>query len=430
MAIHATGALTTSAAAAFVAPANEDAAGGGGSAKVDSSRATPEHEPCGTAQGAQQRVSDGEQGEAVGLWSTLLGAIRDDRLKRQPEMLEPPTEIAAAEAKASETVETDAVSARWLSWAETRSELRVVWGLDRQENVGSPPSTPVAAASAATTATATSSAAAAASSSSAAAASASAVASASATATSAAASASASASSAASSASAASTTTAAVQTDHLLTNELLKTSIMIDTFLDYAFVYDGGLKRHWIVYNIHAIKAADLENLAQQLAAEHEVERTTMLRALLATVSLRERGWQEPSASSLSGTHAGMPDFTRLVSFLGAERGLILDTGLLYDRLQPGLLTKVLKLAKFLRMELSAPGKGLVHCMNRAEAAAGLKYGDPRVANEMIHSDQLAAEAYVRGAMILDPPSTLYGGDGTEPFLGCFVTGTDSAKMS
>jgi hypothetical protein len=32
--------------------------------------------------------------------------------------------------------------------------------------------------------------------------------------------------------------------------------------------------------------------------------------------------------------------------------------------------------------------------------------------------------------MILDPPSTLYGGDGTEPVLGCFVTGTDSAKMS
>jgi hypothetical protein len=67
------------------------------------------------------------------------------------------------------------------------------------------------------------------------------------------------------------------------------------------------------VYNIHAIKSADLENLAQQLAAEHEVERTTMLRALLSMVSLRERGWQEPSASSLSGTHAGMPDFTRLV---------------------------------------------------------------------------------------------------------------------
>jgi len=81
-------------------------------------------------------------------------------------------------------------------------------------------------------------------------------------------------------------------------------------------------------------------------------------------------------------------------------------------------------------MELSASGKGLVHCMDRAEAAAGLKYGDPRVANEMIHSNQLAAEAYVRGAMILDPPSTLYGGDGTEPFLGCFVTGTDSGSSA
>ena len=88
----------------------------------------------------------------------------------------------------------------------------------------------------------------------------------------------------------------------------------------------------------------------------------------------------------------------------------------------------MLKLAKFLRMELSAPGKGLVHCMDRAEAAAGLKYGDPCVANEMIHSNQLAAEAYV---MILNLPSfavdalQAYGGDGTEPFLGCFVTGTD-----
>ena len=49
----------------------------------------------------------------------------------------------------------------------------------------------------------------------------------------------------------------------------------------------------------------------------------------------------------------------------------------------------------------------------------------------MIHSDdQLAAEAYVRGALILDPPSTRYSGDGTEPVLGLFVTGTDSAKMS
>jgi ubiquitin/hemin uptake protein HemP len=390
----------------------QNSSGGGDGSTSDWHASTSGSHTMDAMRNVRRRMSEGEQGEheceATALWSKLLGAMNDaDRRERQPEMLAPPTEMATAEAMANETVETKAVRARWVSWAERRLELRVEWGL---ETVGSPPSTPVDAASAATTATATSSAAAASASSAASSAS--------------------SAASAAASASAASPTTAAAQTDPVLTNELLKTSIMIDTLLDYAFIFDGGLKRHWIVYNIHAIKATDLEILAQQLAAEHEVEFTTMLRALLAMVSLRERGWQEPSASSLSGTHAGMEDFTRLVSFLGAERGLILDTGLLYDRLQPGLLTKVLVLAKFLRMELSAPGKGLVHCMNRAEAAAGLRYGDPRVANEMIHSDQLAAEAYVRGALILDPPSTLYGGDGTEPVLGCFVTGTDSAKMS
>ena len=41
----------------------------------------------------------------------------------------------------------------------------------------------------------------------------------------------------------------------------------------------------------------------------------------------------------------------------------------------------------------------------------------------MIHSDQLAAEAYVRGAVVLNPPSTRFGGKGTELVLGtCFVT--------
>ena len=61
--------------------------------------------------------------------------------------------------------------------------------------------------------------------------------------------------------------------------------------------------------------------------------------------------------------------------------------------------------------------------MDRAEAAVGLKYGDPLVAIEMIHSDQLAAEAYVRGAVVLNPPSTRFGGKGTELVLGtCFVT--------
>jgi hypothetical protein len=34
-----------------------------------------------------------------------------------------------------------------------------------------------------------------------------------------------------------------------------------------------------------------------------------------------------------------MPDFTRLVSFVGAERGQILDTGLIYNQLPLGLLT-------------------------------------------------------------------------------------------
>ena len=77
------------------------------------------------------RMSEGEQGEhegeATALWSILLGALHNDRRKRQPEMLVPPTEnMAAAEAiKANETVETEAVSARWLSWAERRSEWTV-----------------------------------------------------------------------------------------------------------------------------------------------------------------------------------------------------------------------------------------------------------------------------------------------------------------
>ena len=88
------------------------------------------------------------------------------------------------------------------------------------------------------------------------------------------------------------------QTDLVLTNEVLETSNMIDTFLDYAFIYDGGIKRHWIVYNIHAIKANDLDILAQQLAAEHEVEHTTMLRALLAMVSCAPSSRWSASASA------------------------------------------------------------------------------------------------------------------------------------
>ena len=54
----------------------------------------------------------------------------------------------------------------------------------------------------------------------------------------------------------------------------------------------------------------------------------------------------------------------------------------------------------------------------------GSVHGDPLVAIEMIHSDQLAAEAYVRGAVVLfDLPSTRFSGKGTELVLGtCFVT--------
>jgi hypothetical protein len=67
--------------------------------------------------------------------------------------------MAMVEAKAHETAETKAERDR-LSWDETRSELRKLWGLARQETVGSPPSTvharrrrrPIAAAAAATTA--------------------------------------------------------------------------------------------------------------------------------------------------------------------------------------------------------------------------------------------------------------------------------------
>ena len=146
-----------------------------------------------------------------------------------------------------------------------------------------------------------------------------------------------------------------------------------------------------------------------------------MLRALLGMVSVREKGWQEPSASSLSGTHAGMPDYARLLSYLGKKPGEILDTGLVFN--------EVSRLAKNLRMELAAPASGLIQCMNRAGAAGGIKYGDPVVAFEMIHSNQMAAQAYLCGALFLEPSSTLYGGNGTEPFWGCFVSGTDEATL-
>ena len=59
---------------------------------------------------------------------------------------------------------------------------------------------------------------------------------------------------------------------------------------------------------IQALNAEDLNNLAQELAEKHGMERLTMLRALLGMISVREKGLQEPSGKSLSGTHAGMPD--------------------------------------------------------------------------------------------------------------------------
>ncbi|KOO29883.1 hypothetical protein Ctob_015202 [Chrysochromulina tobinii] len=216
--------------------------------------------------------------------------------------------------------------------------------------------------------------------------------------------------------------------DSVLTDEVLLQP-EIDVLLDMFAVCDLGLKKHWIVYNVQCLNAADLNNLAQELADKHGMERLTMLRALLGMISVREKGWQEPSGKSLSGTHAGMPDYARMLSFLGQRPGEMLDTGLFYNDLKR-LLNKVPFLAKNLRMELGAPAGQLIQCKNRSGAAGGIKFEYPAVAYEMIHSDQLAAEAYVRGAMFIDPPSTLYGGDGTEPVLGLFVTGTDSATMS
>ncbi|KOO53649.1 hypothetical protein Ctob_016583 [Chrysochromulina tobinii] len=216
-------------------------------------------------------------------------------------------------------------------------------------------------------------------------------------------------------------------------------SAAIDNLVAFATTWDGGMKKRWIVYNIHAMTAKDLELLAQELAPKLEVDRVVVLRALLAMVSLRKAGWQEPSASSLSGTHAGIYDYARLCSFVDPKvapeepdkiDGFVLNTGLLWgDLKEGGFLPKILELAKFLRMELSAPAMGLVHCADRSEAAACLKVGDPRVANELVHSDQLAARAYFHRAKVLDPPAASYGGEGPEQVLGFFVSGMDSPSL-
>ena len=86
---------------------------------------------------------------------------------------------------------------------------------------------------------------------------------------------------------------------------------------EYAFIYDGGIKKYWIVYNIHAIKADDLDILAQQLAAEHEVERTTMLRALLpSTVLVARTGSSTSCAMSLVASPCAL-------SWIGVEASSI-----------------------------------------------------------------------------------------------------------
>jgi hypothetical protein len=99
-----------------------------------------------------------------------------------------------------------------------------------------------------------------------------------------------------------------------------------------------------------------------------------------------------------------MPDYARMLSFLGQRPGEILDTGLLYEDLKrQRMLDKVPFLAKNLRMELGAPAGQLIQCKNQAGAAAGIKNGDPAVTYEMIHSDQLAARSYFHGAKVLEP---------------------------
>ena len=47
---------------------------------------------------------------------------------------------------------------------------------------------------------------------------------------------------------------------------------MIDNLVAFATTWDGGMKRRWIMYDIHAITAEDLELLAQERAAELSTE--------------------------------------------------------------------------------------------------------------------------------------------------------------
>ena len=47
---------------------------------------------------------------------------------------------------------------------------------------------------------------------------------------------------------------------------------MIDNLVAFATTWDGGMERCWIMYDIHAITAEDLELLAQERAAELSTE--------------------------------------------------------------------------------------------------------------------------------------------------------------
>ena len=59
----------------------------------------------------------------------------------------------------------------------------------------------------------------------------------------------------------------------------------------------------------------------------------------------------------------------------------------------------MLKLAKFLRMELSAPGKGLVHCMDRAEAVTKILMATMGLDDETLYRSSERWRGAVRGAV-------------------------------
>ena len=135
-----------------------------------------------------------------------------------------------------------------------------------------------------------------------------------------------------------------------------------------------------------------------------------------------------------SGTHAGMPDFTRLVSPVVRRRGERPDPqhG---AHLQPAAAGVAHQGAQARQvpawtMELSAPGKGLVHCMDRAEYEPRPLQGSSTGTCASSQRDDPLQPAGRRGLRDDPQPAVdtlqAYGGDGTEPFFGCFVTGTDS----